>query len=150
MRTRTIVRRRPPTPSLECLLDKCRELGTENYIYGFSRKKVKSKKFIQQVIVDELHRQQKGKCAICRMVICAESGPLTVRRAKGHLDHCHRTEKIRGLICSHCNLMLGFGNDNPTVLEKGAKYLRKFVKKNIFATDSKKVEDGQDLDLAFA
>lgn len=40
------------------------------------------------------------------------------------IDHCHSTGVIRGLLCKDCNAMLGFGQDDPLVLEAGARYLR--------------------------
>ena len=39
------------------------------------------------------------------------------------VDHCHKTGKIRGLLCSTCNLMIGNAYDNPEILRSGANYL---------------------------
>lgn len=41
-----------------------------------------------------------------------------------HIDHCHTTKKIRGILCGRCNTALGFVKDNPEVLERLAEYLR--------------------------
>lgn len=38
------------------------------------------------------------------------------------VDHCHTTEKPRGLLCRPCNLALGNCNDNPDTLRRLAKY----------------------------
>lgn len=38
-------------------------------------------------------------------------------------DHCHKTERQRGLICSHCNLMLGHAFDNPATMRRAIAYL---------------------------
>jgi len=43
-----------------------------------------------------------------------------------HVDHCHTTRKTRGILCHHCNLMLGNARDNPTTLKEAIKYLGKF------------------------
>ena len=40
------------------------------------------------------------------------------------LDHCRLLDKFRGWICTHCNLMLGYARDNPTILIAGAAYLK--------------------------
>jgi len=50
----------------------------------------------------DLFEKQNGCCAICK---CEESG----HNATDHLliDHDHITNKVRGLLCSSCNLMLG-------------------------------------------
>lgn len=39
------------------------------------------------------------------------------------VDHCHSTGKIRGLLCSTCNLGIGYFRDRPAVLRKAADYL---------------------------
>ncbi len=33
---------------------------------------------------------------------------------------------IRGLLCGHCNTLLGFARDNPEVLNRAAEYIRAF------------------------
>lgn len=62
----------------------------------------------------KLKEDQKGKCAIC-----------TTFMAKPHLDHCHRTGEIRGLLCGRCNAGLGFFRDNPFALTQAIGYLAK-------------------------
>jgi DNA-directed RNA polymerase subunit RPC12/RpoP len=59
--------------------------------------------------------KQEGKCKICKK-------PLT----QPHVDHDHKTEKFRGILCPRCNHMLGHAKDNPEILERGAAYLRNF------------------------
>lgn len=61
-------------------------------------------------------------CAICSLPESknhSRSGkilPLSV-------DHCHQTNKVRGLLCSQCNLMLGLANDNIEKLLSAVSYL---------------------------
>ncbi len=65
---------------------------------------------------DALHKDQEGKCKICDS---EES------RGKGgfHVDHCHETGKVRGLLCTSCNMMLGLVKDNKETLMKAIEYL---------------------------
>lgn len=57
---------------------------------------------------------QNGRCAIC----------LTVpRNRRLAVDHCHKSGKVRQLLCSNCNTGLGFFADNPETLQRAAKYL---------------------------
>ena len=67
--------------------------------------------------------KQDGKCAICKVV--AEEDHLkindTIKRL--YLDHCHETGKVRGILCAHCNSVLGYAKDNITVLKNAINYL---------------------------
>lgn len=56
---------------------------------------------------------QNGRCAICR------------NKAKLYIDHCHSTGKIRGLLCSMCNLGLGHFKDSPDIMNTAIEYLVK-------------------------
>ncbi len=64
----------------------------------------------------EMLARQGGKCAICH---AAEAG------GKGgwHIDHCHETGRVRGLLCHHCNTGLGLFKDDPDLLTKALHYL---------------------------
>ncbi len=41
------------------------------------------------------------------------------------VDHCHKTGKVRGLLCSNCNVALGLLKDSPKALREAIKYLTK-------------------------
>jgi len=45
-------------------------------------------------------------------------------RSVWHLDHCHKTDKVRSWICSHCNRGLGGFDDDIDRLRKAIDYLR--------------------------
>ncbi len=65
----------------------------------------------EEAYKDFLERQG-GLCAICRGLM---SPP--------HVDHCHSSGKVRGLLCSECNLGLGKFKDNPEFLSRATSYL---------------------------
>lgn len=64
---------------------------------------------------EALLRVQGGSCAICK-------GPP---KGKGrfHVDHCHTTNVVRGLLCQTCNVLLGNAKDNVAVLDAAIAYL---------------------------
>lgn len=41
-----------------------------------------------------------------------------------HVDHDHETGLIRGLLCHHCNTLLGHAKDSVDVLEAAIVYLK--------------------------
>ena len=54
------------------------------------------------------------------------------------VDHCHKTNKIRGMLCNHCNRGLGHFRDDPELLEFARIYL---LSNN---TDEKSIEEYND------
>ena len=60
-------------------------------------------------------KQQGGKCAICR------NTPRTIRFA---VDHDHKTNEVRGILCKRCNHdLLGGGHDDIGILWRAVEYL---------------------------
>ncbi len=45
------------------------------------------------------------------------------RMDKKCIDHCHKTEKIRGVICNNCNTALGLLDDSKETLQNLIQYL---------------------------
>ena len=62
----------------------------------------------------KLQEDQDFKCAIC-----GSDGPLVV-------DHNHKTNKVRGLLCATCNSGVGLLKDSPKVLKRAAEYIAAF------------------------
>ncbi len=60
---------------------------------------------------------QNNLCAIC-------NNPQTGNRLLA-VDHCHKTGKVRGLLCTKCNNGIGNFNDNIEILNKAIHYLIK-------------------------
>lgn len=73
---------------------------------------------------DKMLQEQDSCCKIC--------GIKNSETKKGYLvvDHCHKSGKVRSLLCDGCNTGLGLLKDNPEVLEKAAQYLRNHLTNN--------------------
>jgi hypothetical protein len=72
---------------------------------------------------NNLVNQQNNKCAICKMSETAiEAKTKRVRELS--VDHCHVTNKVRGLLCSTCNRGLGYFKDSALVCESASEYLK--------------------------
>ena len=93
----------------------------DNYDPNKKRKvDLKTKYNLTEKSWGDLYLKQSGKCAIC-----------SKETTKLHVDHCHKTGVVRGLLCNGCNLGIGQFNDNIDALRSAAKYLETFVKEGI-------------------
>lgn len=70
---------------------------------------------LTQSLFEALVLAQLGKCAVC--------GRLTAPDL--HVDHDHRTKKVRGLLCGKCNKAIGLLNDDPELLTAAKLYLER-------------------------
>lgn len=59
----------------------------------------------------------KEEIGIKHCMICKGTKRLSI-------DHNHKTEKYRGLLCHNCNIGLGNFKDNVELLEKAIQYLK--------------------------
>lgn len=76
-----------------------------------------SKYGITKTGFNKMIKDQNGKCVICNAKFIKT--PC--------VDHCHKTGKVRGLICYKCNYVLGFCGDNPTLLKSAITYLERHI-----------------------
>lgn len=66
--------------------------------------------------VRQMLEDQGFACAICQRELNEDTK---------HVDHCHKTGYVRGLLCARCNLGLGKLGDNIEGLKKALAYLEK-------------------------
>lgn len=72
---------------------------------------------------DELLMSQNKVCKMC-------NEPETVKYFRSGkvislaVDHCHKTGRVRGLLCYTCNYAVGLVYDDPSLAEKLVKYLK--------------------------
>lgn len=81
--------------------------------------KLRSKYGITLVQKESMFASQRGRCAACPFVFESVSS--------AHVDHCHITGKVRGLLCSSCNLIAGKAKDSPAILRFIADYLEQAI-----------------------
>ena len=72
--------------------------------YGLSRDKY-----------TEMVAQQSGRCAIC--------GEQPDSHFSLHIDHCHTTGRVRGLLCGKCNQGIGLFSESKLLMQKAMEYL---------------------------
>jgi hypothetical protein len=69
--------------------------------------------------MQELYDRAGGKCEICGD---------EVEDRKMHVDHCHTTGDVRGMLCQHCNTGLGKFRDSVQNLQNAIRYLSNTTK----------------------
>lgn len=66
---------------------------------------------------EQMLSDQKRQCKACGRSDPGGKGSF-------HVDRCHRTGKIRGLLCHWCNVALGHANDDLRRLNALVRYLQ--------------------------
>ena len=105
--------------------------GRNHPVYEAHRRKERDRTFRRRYGIsleeyEELQKKSRGLCAIC-------GRPETMYYVKGEpaplaLDHDHETGEMRGLLCRACNQGIGNFREDPALLRKAIKYLRRYGK----------------------
>lgn len=80
---------------------------------------LKRKYGLDYKVYQELLVQQDFSCLICTKKL-VEFGEKAVTP---HVDHCHTTGIVRGILCCYCNSLLGRFKDDITLFQNAIKYL---------------------------
>lgn len=72
---------------------------------------------VTNVDYEKMFIEQHGQCGICNSKLNSS------RYTKFAVDHCHKTHKIRGLLCTNCNTALGLFKDSTITLTNAIDYL---------------------------
>lgn len=82
---------------------------------------------IDEATIQDALTEQRDRCAICESYIggfsMRKDGVLT---PDAHVDHDHKTGRVRGMLCGSCNRGLGLFKDNLNVVYAAYKYLQKW------------------------
>ena len=84
-------------------------------------RRYKSKYGIDFQRYDEILEIQDGVCAICKGEDFGRKG-----LERFLVDHCHDTDKVRGLVCNNCNSLNGFSREDTKLIQNAIKYLNEF------------------------
>ncbi len=71
----------------------------------------------RKMISDEQLKENLANFTACE--VCGKETDSPV------VDHCHKENKYRGLLCNHCNRGLGHFYDDPEIMVKAIEYIKK-------------------------
>jgi len=79
------------------------------------------------ITVEDYNRilaEQGGACALCRSTTPENGNRKYKRRVRSvfDVDHDHKTGKVRGLLCTRCNRLVGLANDDPNTARRLVEY----------------------------
>lgn len=100
----------------------CKNKANRDISLKYKETKIFKKFGITKKEYDDMVLSQENKCAIC----CKDKKDFNGRGNNFHIDHCHSSGKVRGLLCSNCNTGLGQFKDDIMSLENAIKYLKHF------------------------
>lgn len=119
---------------IEIIEQKCRLCDIIRPVFEFNKRNgiirkeckhcvnIKSQFGITAIEYDNILISQNNGCAICKETFSHKH--QNGKAAKLAVDHCHVTGKIRGLLCSKCNMGLGLFRDNVDFLNEAVNYLK--------------------------
>jgi len=87
--------------------------------YAYARRERLRKKY--GLTVEQYLAMAEAQGQVCK--ICGQ--PETEKYGALHVDHDHRTSKVRGLLCGQCNTGLGKFRDDPALLRAAIDYLER-------------------------
>ena len=90
-----------------------------NSKYGLKRRLRNHRMTLNQY--QTMFDSQQGLCGICSQPESAKHQKGTIKSLA--IDHDHKTNQVRGLLCSRCNLLLGYAKDSISLLKKCIIYL---------------------------
>lgn len=88
---------------------------------------------------DTMLAAQGGGCAICDRKDSGIPQRAGRRDCAFHVDHCHETGEVRGLLCRACNSALGNLMDSPDLCRRAARYLDSSIIKVALRPDASRV-----------
>lgn len=96
------------------------KLKKEKYNYEKSKLySIMHKYNLSKERLNQIYTIQEGKCKIC-----GNKHELISKHNGLYIDHCHKTGKVRGLLCKSCNSLLGYAYDNIEILKNAIIYLQ--------------------------
>ncbi len=90
----------------------------EGYSLHMRNKTFKARYGMTLEEVEAIRAAQDDKCAAC-------GDKMGTGQRGGHIDHCHKSGKVRAMLCANCNKGLGLMKDDPQRVANLLTYILK-------------------------
>jgi hypothetical protein len=91
----------------------------EKFRLGVRNATLKAKYGITAKEFNARFEAQNYSCFVCKRTESKGNGAF-------HVDHCHTTGKVRGILCQPCNVTLGKVEESPVILRALANYIESY------------------------
>lgn len=85
-----------------------------------NKDKIKNSRLLREygITLEEFKRMRESitQCEICEWELSDKNC---------HIDHCHTSGKVRGLLCFNCNAALGMLKESELIMNRAIEYLKK-------------------------
>ena len=92
---------------------------------------IKKKYNITEEQYNTLLNYNNKQCYICNRDLEEPKSQQGQGQSSICIDHCHKTNTIRGILCKACNTAIGLFNDDINILKSAIGYLSKYEKISI-------------------
>lgn len=99
----------------DIMIEKKKERYKKNPEKNWEEKIIRKYGINKETYMDMFNKQG-GKCCICYI-------PQDKLKRRLAVDHCHKTGKVRALLCLNCNRGIGMLKDNPEYLRRAVELL---------------------------
>jgi hypothetical protein len=98
-------------------LERVQEYRKKNREHNYLTE-IKKKYGLSRENFESMYERQDGKCAICESEFVWGGGKFAP-----HVDHCHGTGVVRGILCRSCNSAIGYFQESRKLIKKAEEYL---------------------------
>lgn len=102
-------------------IDKSRKISRESARKNANPEKRRKNKLSSEYGMTPEQWQTMFEAQGCKCAICNATEPGS--KIGWNTDHCHKSGRVRFILCAHCNRGLGAFKDNPEIMRKAADML---------------------------
>lgn len=107
----------------KAIVNRWRRTHPDEFTFQRRRRELRQKYGLTPQQYEDMLHKQGGLCACCGKPPGHAQTKPSVRYLA--VDHCHRTGRVRGLLCVPCNLIIGNACEDDAVLRAAISYLAK-------------------------
>ena len=75
------------------------------------------------ITLDQYEQMAKDQGNLCSLCQKPQAQIKNKKNSMLHVDHCHKTGKVRSLLCNRCNVGIAFFQECPELFQKAIHYL---------------------------